>query len=73
MIGELPLVSVFAPLSLVTAIAAGLSIHVVRRLLSRTGFYRFVWHPGLFDLALFIALWSGLSFFADAVRAGSGG
>lgn len=73
MIGELWLLSVFAPLSLVTAAGAGALMWMIRRLLSRTGFYGLVWHPGLFDLALFFVLWSGLSFFADAASAGSVG
>jgi protein AaeX len=58
-IGELNLFGLFAPASLVSAIAAGLAILIVRRLLAQTGFYRLVWHPGLFDLALYVVLWGG--------------
>ena len=31
------------------------------RVLARAGFYRLVWHPALFDLALFVVLLYGTS------------
>jgi hypothetical protein len=42
------------------AVALALSIPV-RRLLSWIGFYRMVWHRGLFDIALVVLLWSGVA------------
>ena len=32
-----------------------------RRLLARAGLYRLVWHPALFDLALFVVLLYGVT------------
>ncbi len=68
MIGELHLFGLFAPMSLLTAIGAGLLIAAARWIMARAGFYRLVWHPGLFDLALFVIFWSGLSLLADATK-----
>ncbi len=57
MIGEFSIAGVFVPALLVWAvIAMGLGA-VARRVLRVTGFYRLVWHRGLFDLALFFILW----------------
>jgi len=33
----------------------------VRRLLAVTGFYRWVWHPALFDMALYLLVLFALS------------
>ncbi len=61
MIGEVDIGGVFAPtLMLWAAVALALSIPV-RRLLSWIGFYRMVWHRGLFDIALVVLLWSGVA------------
>jgi hypothetical protein len=68
MSGELFLFGVFAPAALVWAIGAGLLIALLRRLLQRVGFYRLVWHPGLFDLAMFVLLWGGIAALADFAR-----
>jgi len=42
----------------VTATAAFLIALVLHRLLVALRFYRFVWHPVLFDTALFILIWA---------------
>jgi hypothetical protein len=68
MSGEISLFGVFAPSALVWAIGAGLLIAFLRNLLQRTGLYRLVWHPGLFDLALFVLIWSGIAALADTAR-----
>ena len=34
---------------------------MLQRGLSRFGIYRFVWHRPLFDLALFVILWSAIN------------
>jgi hypothetical protein len=58
MIGESDINGVFISAVLVSAlIALGLSF-VVRRLLALVGAYRFIWHPALFDTALFVILWA---------------
>jgi hypothetical protein len=56
-IGEFAVAGVFVPALLVWAIAAMAIGALVRRLLRVIGFYRLVWHRGLFDLALFFILW----------------
>jgi hypothetical protein len=38
---------------------------LLARLLARLGLYRFVWHPALFDFALFVIVLGGLSSFAS--------
>jgi protein AaeX len=56
MIGELDIGGVFVPdLLLVAVFAFGLNL-LARRGLRRLQFYRFVWHAGLFDVALFVVL-----------------
>jgi hypothetical protein len=66
MIADVNLFGVFVDVALVTAVvAAALWLGVVR-ILAAIGAYRWVWHPPLVDLALFVVLWSGLA--AAAVR-----
>ncbi|MGA7613452.1 MAG: DUF1656 domain-containing protein, partial [Xanthobacteraceae bacterium] len=56
MIAEFDIYGVFVPALLVFAIVAFLLVLVLRRLLDAIGFYRFVWHRPLFDLALGVIL-----------------
>lgn len=61
MIGEFNIGGVFAPtLLLWAALALAISLPM-RRLLNWIGFYRLVWHRGLFDIALVIVLWSAIT------------
>jgi hypothetical protein len=60
MIGEINLHGVFVPALLVLTLAALLLSSLLRRLLAATGFYRFVWHPALFDFCLFIIVLGGV-------------
>lgn len=53
---EFDLYGVFLPGLLVFSLIAVAATALVRRLLLAIGFYRFVWHPSLFDLALFIVI-----------------
>lgn len=54
MTGEIDLYGVFVP-SLLLMFGAALPLTAgLRRLLRRFGFYRFVWHRPLFDLALLV-------------------
>jgi uncharacterized membrane protein len=71
MIGELHIIGLYAPASLVSAIVAGLTILLIRRLLVRVGFYRHVWRPGLFDLALYVVLWTGAAALLDHLQPNS--
>jgi hypothetical protein len=52
--GEFDLAGVFVPGLLGAAAIAYLLNGVLRRGLSRIDFYRFVWHPPLFDVALYM-------------------
>jgi hypothetical protein len=61
MIGEFDLGGVFAPALMLWAVVAIAVSLPVRRLLLWSGFYRFVWHRGLFDIALVILLWGGVA------------
>jgi hypothetical protein len=64
MIGEFNLNGVFVSSVLVSALIALAAAFVVRRLLARVGAYRFIWHPALFDTALFVILWAAVVTFA---------
>jgi hypothetical protein len=58
MIGEFDLHGVFVSSVLVSALAALAAVAVLQRLLGWLGAYRFIWHPALFDTALFVILWA---------------
>ena len=51
---------VLLPGLLIAASAALALTLALRRLLSRVGFYRLVWHPTLFTLALFVLILGGI-------------
>ncbi len=58
MIGELNIDGVFvAPLAVWAVVALGVNL-MLRQVLIRVGLYRVVWHPALFDTALFVLLWA---------------
>jgi protein-S-isoprenylcysteine O-methyltransferase Ste14 len=61
MIGEVNVGGVFLSSVLVTALIALCLNFLLRRLLAWTGVYRLVWHPALFDTALFFVLWGAVS------------
>jgi hypothetical protein len=56
---------VFVPGLLVWALLALVLSGMVRRLLRRWGVYRLVWHPPLFDAAIFLVLLGGVVAVAD--------
>ena len=56
MIGEIQIDGVLIPELLVLAIEAFLVLFVLRAILRRLQFYRFVWHAGLFDTALYVVI-----------------
>ena len=69
MIAEIPLAGVLVPAAAVTGVAAfglHLLLHAIAR---RIGLYRLVWHPGLFDLAVFVLLWAAVSALAPLAPA----
>jgi protein-S-isoprenylcysteine O-methyltransferase Ste14 len=62
MIGEVSIYGIYVPVLLLLSL---LSLAVTRglsRILAWTGFYRVVWHPALFDFALFIIVLGVLNF-----------
>jgi hypothetical protein len=60
MIGESNIDGVFISAVLVSALIALVLAFLLRRLLALIGAYRFVWHPALFDTALFVILWAAV-------------
>jgi hypothetical protein len=71
-IGEFAVAGVFVPALLVWAVAAMAIGAAVRRLLRVIGFYRLVWHRGLFDLALFFILWGLVAAVVDFYNVSAG-
>lgn len=61
MIAEIPIAGVFTPMAAVTAAAAFVLLLIVHAVGRRFGLYRLIWHPGLFDLAVFLILWGAVS------------
>ena len=57
MTGEFNIGGVLLSSVLVTAMVALAASFMLRRLLGWAGAYRFIWHPALFDTALFVILW----------------
>ena len=57
MIGEFDIYGVYFPaFAVFAAIAFLLQVLVIKRLLNAWGFYRWVWHRALFDLAIYVIL-----------------
>ena len=56
MTGHLNIYGVYVPTLLAMMLGAYLLKAGLRTLLMRLGFYRFVWHPPLFNLALYILI-----------------
>lgn len=54
--GELDIYGVFIPSLLAWAIVGFVASLFVRRLLAKLGFYKYVWHRPLFDIALLVVL-----------------
>lgn len=61
MFGDFSLFGVYVPRLLVLALLAFVLNLVLKRLLGLAGFYRIVWHPALFDLALFVIVLGALA------------
>jgi hypothetical protein len=56
-IGEFDIYGVYFPaFAVFAAIALLLQIFVINRILRAVGFYRWVWHRALFDLAIYVIL-----------------
>jgi len=61
MIGEIDVYGLFIPPLLILAVVAWALSGLLRRTLRAVGFYGWVWHPPLFDLALYVVVLSALT------------
>ncbi|SFM20448.1 DUF1656 domain-containing protein [Variovorax sp. OV329] len=61
MIADINLFGMFIDVALATALLAAVVLGVLHRLLAAAGGYRWIWHPPLFNLALFAVLWLALA------------
>lgn len=61
MTGEIDIYGVYLPGLLALMLATLLLSLAVRRVLAWTGAYAFVWHRGLFDVALYVVLLEAMS------------
>ena len=67
--GELDIFGVFIPSLLAWAIVGFVASLFVRRLLAKLGFYKYVWHRPLFDIALLVVLIGTVVMIANKVFA----
>ena len=67
MIAEIDILGVFVPALLAWVVLALLLAAVLRRGLGRLGLYRHVWHPPLFDAAVFLLLLGGIVALAHGI------
>jgi protein-S-isoprenylcysteine O-methyltransferase Ste14 len=63
MIGEVDLYGLYVPPLLLLTLAALVVSRLVNLVLAKTGFYRLVWHPALFDFSLFVIVLGALTFY----------
>jgi hypothetical protein len=55
--GEVEVSGIFIPVALVAGVLAFIASLVLRRILRAVNAYAFIWHAGLFDVAMFVVLW----------------
>jgi hypothetical protein len=63
MIGEVSIYGIYLPPLLLLALAALVVTRLLKLALGRTGAYRAVWHPALFDFSLFVIVLGALTYF----------
>jgi hypothetical protein len=68
MTGEIDIGGVFVHPLLVAACLAFPLAELTGWALARLGFYRLIWHRGLFDVAMTVVLWAGI---ADLITGGT--
>lgn len=61
MIGATDLFGMYLPWLMPLAALTLLLMWLVRRILAAFGAYRWIWHPALFDMALYVLMLYGLS------------
>jgi hypothetical protein len=59
---ELDLFGVIVPSLLLWSVLAYMLARIISKLIARAGVYRRIWHPALFDFALYICLVTSLVF-----------
>ena len=59
---ELDLFGVIVPSLLLWSVLAYVLLRIASELIARAGLYRRIWHPALFDFALYICLVASLVF-----------
>jgi hypothetical protein len=59
---QLDLFGVLVPSLLLWSVLAYVLARIVSKLIARAGLYRRIWHPALFDFALYVCLVSSLVF-----------
>jgi uncharacterized membrane protein len=59
---ELDLFGVLVPSLLLWSVVAYVLARIASRLIARAGLYRRIWHPALFDFALYVCLVTSLVF-----------
>ena len=57
MIGEVEIAGVFVPTAVAGGTTAFIATVILRHVLRVAGAYQFIWHAGLFDVAMFVVLW----------------
>jgi hypothetical protein len=67
MIGEVEVGGVFIPVVLVSGIVGLVVSLILRRVLRAAHAYTYIWHAGLFDVAMFVALWAATDFLVEKV------
>lgn len=63
MIGEVSIYGLFVPPLLLLTLAALVVTRLLNWALGKTGFYRLVWHPALFELSMFVIVLGALTYF----------
>lgn len=69
MTGEVEASGVFIPVALIAGISAFIVTIVCRRILRSINAYAFIWHAGLFDVAMFVVLWWLVAYAGGSVKA----
>ncbi len=63
MIGEVSIYGLYVPPLLLLTLAALVVSRLINLVLAKTGFYRIVWHPALFDFSLFVIVLGALAYY----------
>ena len=63
MIGEVSIYGLYVPPLLLLTLAALVVSRLINLVLAKTGIYRIVWHPALFDFSLFVIVLGALTYY----------